>query len=109
MPREAVRKTTAQKGRTLPAILFSSPRNRPLLGTTSPVSLRGGTSYPGCPARSLFPPPRGPRAPAAAWRPTGQVGFPGEAAVEAEEAAAETWKQYLISLNWLILAWKIHL
>ncbi|KAI5139768.1 Olfactory Receptor 52D1 [Manis pentadactyla] len=56
-----------------------------------------------------FPPSRGPKALAAVWRPAGQVGFPGETTVEAEEAAAVTRKLYPFSLNWLIVAWKIHL
>ena len=46
---------------------------------------------------------------AAAWRPAGQVGFPGETAVEAEEAAAAPRKLFVTFLNWLIVAWKIHL
>lgn len=60
-----------------------------LLETTSPVSLRGTTSYPSLSGQLRLPLP-GPKALAAAWRRAGQVGFPGEATVEAEEAAAAT-------------------
>lgn len=43
-------------GPAVPAILSRSPLSWSRLATTSPVSLRGGTSYPHCPACSLRPP-----------------------------------------------------
>ncbi|VTJ54995.1 Hypothetical predicted protein, partial [Marmota monax] len=72
--------------RVVSAILSRSPVPA---ATTSPVNLRGGTSYSHCPAGSLFPLP-GAGASGCSRAARGQVGFPGETGVETEEAAKAT-------------------
>lgn len=62
----------------------------PGLETTSSVSPRGDTSDPSLSGLLPLSPLPGAEGSGCRWRPVGQVGFPGETTVEAEEEAAAT-------------------